>query len=101
MEDYGADCVYVTDSGGALDMDGYRERLAAYDAVLRPETQRGIHAHHNLALGVANAMVGAQCGAVRIDASLAGRRTPRWLAIGMPDVPTLWPESRQRKKPAP
>jgi hypothetical protein len=36
-----------------------------------------------------------------IDASLAGRRTPRLLAIGMPDVPTLWPESRQRKKPAP
>ncbi len=36
-----------------------------------------------------------------IDASLAGRRTPRWLVIGMPDVPTLWPESRQRKKPAP
>jgi 4-hydroxy 2-oxovalerate aldolase len=72
MEDYGADCVYVTDSGGALDMDGFQERLAAYDAVLRPETQRGIHAHHNLALGVANAMVGAKCGAVRIDASLAG-----------------------------
>src|SRR6201985_2342376 len=72
MEDYGADCVYVTDSGGALDMDGYRARLEAYDRVLRPETQRGIHAHHNLSLGVANSMIGAQCGPVRIDASLAG-----------------------------
>jgi 4-hydroxy 2-oxovalerate aldolase len=72
MEQYGAHCVYVTDSGGAMDMDDYRARLNAYDRVLKPETQRGIHAHHNLSLGVANSIAGVQAGAMRVDASLAG-----------------------------
>lgn len=70
MESYGAHAVYITDSAGALLMNETHERVTAFRSELGCEV--GFHNHNNLGLGVANTVIAIECGADRVDASLAG-----------------------------
>jgi 4-hydroxy 2-oxovalerate aldolase len=67
MVDAGCQCVYVTDSAGALILDDVAERVSALVAEVGTEATVGFHGHENLALGVANSILAVRAGAVQVD----------------------------------
>jgi 4-hydroxy 2-oxovalerate aldolase len=82
MADAGAQCVYVTDSAGALVLDEAALRVAAIVDEVSPEVQVGFHGHQNLSLGVANSVHAIRAGAVQLDGCT------RALGAGAGNTPT-------------
>tara|TARA_X000001036_G_scaffold434982_1_gene475372 strand:- start:1255 stop:2289 length:1035 start_codon:yes stop_codon:yes gene_type:complete len=72
MEEYGANCVYITDSAGYMLPSDVTERVGLARAQLNSSTEIGFHGHHNLSMGIANSLAAVEAGANRIDGSLAG-----------------------------
>jgi 4-hydroxy 2-oxovalerate aldolase len=70
MESYGADCVYVVDSAGALLPKSAAERVRALKEALK--VQVGFHAHNNLGLAIGNTLAAIEAGADQVDGTLRG-----------------------------
>lgn len=70
MESYGADCVYVVDSAGAMLPDDVRARVSALRGGL--ECHVGFHAHNNLGLAIGNTLAALEEGADQVDGSTCG-----------------------------
>lgn len=70
MQRYGADCVYVVDSAGALLPHEVYARVKTLKDGL--EIQVGFHAHNNLGLAIGNTLAALAAGADQIDGTLRG-----------------------------
>lgn len=82
MVDAGCQCVYVTDSAGALILDDVSDRVEALLAEVGDEAQVGFHGHQNLSLAVANTASAFRAGAVQVDGCTRG------LGAGAGNTPT-------------
>jgi len=67
MQSYGADCVYIVDSAGAMLPKGAAERVEALKENL--DCQVGFHAHNNLGVAVGNSLAALEAGADQLDGS--------------------------------
>ena len=72
MEAFGANCIYCTDSAGAMLPQDVTNHIGALRAGLSADTEIGFHGHHNMAMGIANSLAAIEAGATRIDGSVAG-----------------------------
>lgn len=80
MESYGASCVYVVDSAGAMLPRDVSDRIKALRAATNCEV--GFHAHNNLGLAIGNSLAAVEAGARQIDGCLRG------LGAGAGNAPT-------------
>jgi 4-hydroxy 2-oxovalerate aldolase len=70
MESYGADCVYIVDSAGALLPRDAATRVKALREALSIEV--GFHAHNNLGVAIGNTIAAIEAGADQVDGTLRG-----------------------------
>lgn len=80
MESYGADCVYVVDSAGAMLPRDAAARVTEFKRTIK--CQVGFHAHNNLGVAIGNSLAAIEAGAEQIDGCLRG------LGAGAGNAPT-------------
>jgi 4-hydroxy 2-oxovalerate aldolase len=80
MESYGADCVYIVDSAGAMLPPQAAASVQALKGALN--IQVGFHAHNNLGLAMGNTLAALEAGADQLDGCLRG------LGAGAGNAPT-------------
>ncbi|SEG32716.1 4-hydroxy-2-oxovalerate aldolase [Marinobacterium lutimaris] len=72
MVEYGANCVYCTDSAGYMLPDEVSTKIGLLRQELPTNVEIGFHGHHNLGMGIANSLAAIEAGAARVDGSVAG-----------------------------